>query len=75
MKSKLLLLTGIVALAFVGPINARAAAIIIADFHEAADPVGEMTDPSVVTIEDFTTTSVAIQQIFEDEPHSQDGVT
>jgi hypothetical protein len=38
MKSRLLLLTGIVALAFVGPINASAATIDIADFTEVNDP-------------------------------------
>jgi hypothetical protein len=38
MKSRLLLLTGVVALAFVGPINASAATIDIADFTEVGDP-------------------------------------
>src|SRR5213592_4084042 len=38
MKSRLLLLTGIAALAFVGPINASAATIDIADFTEVSDP-------------------------------------
>src|SRR5205814_776157 len=38
MKSRLLLLTGIAALAFVGPINASAATIDIADFTEVGDP-------------------------------------
>jgi hypothetical protein len=46
MKSKLLLLTGIVALAFVRPINAPAATINIFDFHEDGALPGEDQDPS-----------------------------
>jgi hypothetical protein len=44
MKGKLLLLTGVVALAFVGPINTPAATLNIFDNHE--DSQGELTDPS-----------------------------
>jgi hypothetical protein len=43
MKSRLLVLTGIMALAFVGPINAPAATINIFDFHEDG---AEDQDPS-----------------------------
>jgi hypothetical protein len=40
MESKLLLLTGIVALAFVGPFNASAATITIRDLSDASPPMG-----------------------------------
>ena len=46
MKSKLLLLTGIMTLAFVGPIHAPAATLNIFDFHEDGAAPGENLDPS-----------------------------
>jgi hypothetical protein len=61
MKSKLLLLTGVVALAFVGPINAPAATIDILDVQE--DVVAETTDPSFD--QDGFTAIFVLQQIFE----------
>jgi hypothetical protein len=68
MKSRLLLLTGIVALAFGGPICASAATIDISDTNDQNDPTG--------TVKDFIGTP-SMQQIPEFDPATgrlQDGL-
>jgi hypothetical protein len=59
MKRRLLLLTGIAALAFVGPINAPAATINIFDFSP-----NDVGDPSFNTA-GFNSITPALQQFFE----------
>jgi hypothetical protein len=74
MKSRLLLLTGIVALAFVGPIDASAATINISDFtpNDVGDPSFTAT-PLGTQPGDFTTL-VTVARVLESVAGNIDGL-